>query len=86
MQEVRIATPALFLALSVSGVPQLHARAASTGRPSESRRCRLDLEQISTLPSWMQAVVRELLDEGRDRPRSRRPAERSDGALACEAP
>jgi hypothetical protein len=31
-----------------------------------------DLRQgISTLPSWMQAVVRELLDEGTDRPRSR---------------
>ena len=32
-----------------------------------------DLRQgISTLPSWMQTIVRELLDEDTDRPRSRR--------------
>jgi hypothetical protein len=41
--------------------------------PKHGKAIRDDLRQgISTLPSWMQAVVRELLDEGTDRPRSRR--------------
>jgi hypothetical protein len=41
--------------------------------PKHGKAIRDDLRQgISTLPSWMQAVVRELLDESTDRPRSRR--------------
>jgi hypothetical protein len=55
--------------------------------PKHGKAISDDLRQgIFTLPSWMQAVVRELLDEGTDRRRSRRRAGRSAGATACEAP
>ena len=41
--------------------------------PKHGKAIRDDRRQgISTLPSWMQAVVGELLDEGTDRRRSRR--------------
>jgi Family of unknown function (DUF6088) len=41
--------------------------------PKHGKAIRDDLRQgISTLPSWMQAVVREVLDQSTDRPRSRR--------------
>jgi hypothetical protein len=42
--------------------------------PRHGKAIRDDLRQgISTLPAWMQAVVRDLLHEDADRPRARRP-------------